>query len=62
MVGQFIKAYNVVEALYLSGGFDILAPWGQRQIAGVGYLLSDGRDVYDNAAATFDATHEIVPG
>jgi hypothetical protein len=31
--GSFFKARNVVDAVYLSGGFDILAPWGEKQIA-----------------------------
>ena len=58
--GQFFFAKNLVEAVYLSGGFDILAPWGQKQIADVGYLLSSGHDVYGNNASTFDATYEVV--
>jgi len=35
---------------------------GRGRLLGVGYLLSDGRDVYGNAASTFDGTHEIMPG
>ena len=58
--GQLFKAKNRVDAVYLSGGFDILAPWGQKQIADVGYLLSSGHDVYGNNASTFDATYEII--
>lgn len=60
--GQFFKSKNVVDAIYLSGGFDVLAPWGQKQTAEVGYLLSDGRDVYGNNAQTFEATYEIMHG
>jgi hypothetical protein len=58
--GRFFKAKNLVDAVYLSGGFDILAPWGQKQVAGAGYLLLNGEDVYGNNASTFDATYEIM--
>jgi hypothetical protein len=58
--GQIFKATNTVDAIYLSGGFDILAPWGEKQIAGEGYLLWNGRDVYGNNAETFDATYEVI--
>ena len=58
--GSFFKAKNVVDAVYLSGGFDILAPWGEKQTAGAGYLLSNGKDVYGNNAQTFDKTYEIL--
>jgi hypothetical protein len=58
--GRFFKSKSVVEAVYLSGGFDVLAPWGQKQIAPVGYLLLNGEDVYGNNVRTFDATYEIV--
>jgi hypothetical protein len=58
--GDFFKAKNLVDAVYLSGGFDILAPWGQKETADVGYLLLSGHEVYGNNASTFDATYEIV--
>ena len=58
--GQFFKANHLVDAVYLSGGFDILAPWGQKQVAKTGYLLSSGHDVYGNNASTFDATYEVL--
>ena len=58
--GQLFKARNQVDAVYLSGGFDILAPWGQKQIAKAGYLLSSGHDVYGDNSNTFDATYEVV--
>ena len=57
-LGQFYKAKGVVDAVYLSGGFDILAPWGQKQTAGAGYLLLNDGEVYGNNAITFDATYE----
>jgi hypothetical protein len=58
--GAFYKAKSVVEAIELSGGFDILAPWGQRERAPKGYLLLNGKDVYGNNAGTFQATYEVV--
>jgi hypothetical protein len=58
--GQIFKAKNTVDAVYLSGGFDILAPWGEKQTAREGYLLLNGKDVYGNNAKTFDATYEAV--
>jgi hypothetical protein len=58
--GRLFKAKKLVDAVYLSGGFDILAPWGQKQIARAGYLLLNGEEVYGNNASTFDATYEIM--
>ena len=58
--GQIFKAKNTVDAVYLSGGFDILAPWGEKQTAREGYLLLNGNDVYGNNAKTFDATYEVI--
>jgi hypothetical protein len=58
--GQIFKAKSTVDALYLSGGFDILAPWGEKQTAREGYLLLNGKDVYGNNAKTFDATYEVI--
>jgi hypothetical protein len=59
-LGRFFKSRNFVAAIYLSGGFDIFAPWGQRERAAKGYLLLNGREVYGNNAGTFEATYEIV--
>jgi hypothetical protein len=58
--GKFFRAKGVVEAVYLSGGFDLLAPWGQKQTADVGYLVLNGGEVYGNNAKTFDATYRLV--
>ena len=58
--GQIFKAKNIIDAVYLSGGFDILAPWGEKQTAQEGYLLLNGHDVYGNNTETFDATYEAV--
>lgn len=58
--GQVYKAKNVVEAIFLSGGFEIVAPWGQKQFADVGYLLSNNGDIYGNNEQTFKKTYEIL--
>jgi hypothetical protein len=46
-----------VEVLRFAGGFDIAAPWGERQQGGSGYLLRNGRDVYGNQARAFERTY-----
>jgi hypothetical protein len=56
--GHFHAARGKVTALHLSGGFDIVAPWGERQTARDGYLLLSGSEVYGNNAETFAATYE----
>jgi hypothetical protein len=58
--GRFYAARGTVDALHLSGGFDIVAPWGERQTAPDGYLILSGRQVYGNNAETFAATYEVV--
>jgi hypothetical protein len=58
--GRFFRAKNMVDALFLSGGFEILAPWGQKQTADAGDLLFNGEEVYGNNAITFEETYEIV--
>jgi hypothetical protein len=58
--GRFHVARGVVAALHLSGGFEFLAPWGERQSAPDGYLMLSGSEVYGNNAETFTATYELV--
>jgi hypothetical protein len=58
--GAVHRAKGVVEAIRLAGGFDIVAPWGERQTSPSGYLLSNGTEVYGNNAGTFAATYEEV--
>ncbi len=60
--GAIYRAKGVVEALHLPGGFDIVAPWGERQQAPSGYLLLNGHDVYGNNAETFRATYKPLSG
>jgi len=58
--GDIYRAKGVVEAIPLPGGFSIMAPWGERQIAPAGYLLCNGADVYGNNQETFVATYQVV--
>jgi hypothetical protein len=59
-LGAVHRARGVVDAIRLPGGFDILAPWGERQTAPSGYLLCNGAEVYGNHAETFAATYMVV--
>jgi hypothetical protein len=58
--GAIYRAKGVVSALPLPGGFDILAPWGERQTAASGYLLLNGNQVGGGDRDTFVATYEIL--
>jgi hypothetical protein len=58
--GAVYRAKGTVEAIRLSDGFDIVAPWGERQTSPAGHLLCNGTDVYGNNAETFAATYEVV--
>ena len=55
--GDVYRARGMVEALYLPGGFEILAPWGETQRATAGYLILNGDEIYGNAKETFEATY-----
>ena len=59
-LGQLFKAKGLVEAVFLSGGFDIAAPWGQRQTSTSGYLVLNGDEVYGNHKETFETTYEVM--
>jgi hypothetical protein len=59
--GAVYRAKGVVDAVALPGGFDIVAPWGERQTAPSGYLLCNGTDVYGNNTETFEATYQRLP-
>ena len=56
------RAKGVVSAIALPGGFDIVAPWGERETAPAGYLLLNGTEVYGCNQETFVATYEVVRG
>jgi hypothetical protein len=58
--GAIYSAKGVVSALPLPGGFDILAPWGQRQTVTAGYLLLNADQVSGSSWDAFDETYEIL--
>jgi hypothetical protein len=58
--GAKFRAKGLVKAIRLSGGFEIEAPWGERQRSADGYLLLNGTEVYGNARETFEATYELT--
>ena len=58
--GEIYKAKGIVDAVHLPGGFDIVAPWGERQQGASGYLLRNGADVYGIYAKAYDETYEKV--
>lgn len=59
-LGPLFRSKQWVEAIYFNGGVDILAPWGQRQTLGEGYLLCKGDRVYGNERASFETTYRIA--
>jgi hypothetical protein len=58
--GPIYRAKGVVSAIPLPGGFDIMAPWGERQTAASGYLLCNGQEVYGVSSGAFEKTYEVV--
>lgn len=58
--GATYRSKGVVEAIRVTGGFEIRAPWGETQRAADGWLLLNGREVYGNHRDTFAATYEII--
>jgi hypothetical protein len=61
-LGAICRAKGVVDAIRLPGGFDIAAPWGERQQAPSGYLILSGGEVYGSNAETFAAAYGPVRG
>jgi hypothetical protein len=55
--GALYRAKGVVDAIELPGGFDIVAPWGERQQAPDGYLLLTTEEVYGKPAEVFLAIY-----
>ncbi len=60
--GPIYRAKGVVSAIPLPGGFDIAAPWGERQTSSNGYLLCNGTEVYGSSREAFEKTYEVVGG
>ena len=48
------------EAIFLAGGFELFAPWGQKQTVAAGHLVLNAGEVYGNNAETFEATHKVL--
>jgi hypothetical protein len=59
-LGPVYRAKSVVSALRLPGGFDIIAPWGERQRGADGYLLMNGEEIYGAGTDAFEATYEVI--
>jgi hypothetical protein len=55
--GEVYRAKGVVDAVFLAGGFDMRAPWGDRQLASTGYLLRNGAEAYGIDKVMFDTTY-----
>lgn len=55
--GEVFRPRGSIEAVFLPGGFEILAPWGETQRADAGYLIDNGSEVYGNAKETFERTY-----
>jgi hypothetical protein len=56
--GEVYAATGQVEALFLPGGFEIVAPWGEVQRGDAGYLILNGADVYGNHRDVFEAAYK----
>lgn len=54
------RSVSLVEVIEVVGGFDILAPWGERQRAPSGYLVLNGELVYGNNRETFELTYLVL--
>lgn len=59
--GLIHKAIGIVDFVEFPGGFDIMAPWGERQQAERGHLVRNGQDIYGIHADAFTATYEVLP-
>lgn len=55
--GTVYRARGVVDAIFMNGGFEILAPWGEIQRAEAGYIVKNGDEVYGNHKDTFEKTY-----
>lgn len=60
--GAIHRSIVEVDVLATPDGFDILAPWGERQRAERGYLILNGDEVYGAHEDTFAATYEVLGG
>ena len=59
--GLVYRSKSTVDAVKVPGGFDILAPWGERQRRDAGYIVCNGREeVYGILDEVFERTYLIV--
>jgi hypothetical protein len=58
--GAIFQPRGYVEAVRITGGFEIKAPWGEMQYADDGWLLLSGSEVYGNHRDTFDETYDLL--
>jgi hypothetical protein len=59
--GPLFQAKGTVDTLTFAAGFDIAAPWGERQTGTSGYLLRNSKgEVYGNQQESFDSTYVFV--
>ena len=59
-LGPIYRAKGVLSAIPLSGGLDIAAPWGERQVASAGFLVCNGAEVYGISKGAFEETYELM--
>ena len=59
-LGELFSAKGVVSAISLPGGFDILAPWKERQRGKSGYLVRNDQEIYGIEASAFHATYDLL--
>lgn len=55
-----VRESVTVDCLHFPAGLDIVAPWGERQQLGSGYLLRNGEDIYGNEARSFEGTYQFI--
>ncbi len=60
--GPAHRARGGVRAYRLIGGFDIVAPWGERMAAESGFLILNGDDVYGAHRDAFHRSYAQAPG
>jgi|GEM_PF-5004367 len=60
--GEIYRPQNeaFIEALYLAGGFDIVAPWGERQRTSTGFLVRKAGEVYGIHSGAFGQTYQRI--
>lgn len=59
-VHAWARAEGPIEAIHFAGGFDIVAPWGERQARDAGYIVRNDAEVYGIFDLLFEATYEPV--